>query len=151
MADTPKVREMDELIEASNATPEFKDAVRALARGENQERINFNWGAPPVEGYSTLLSKILEDCAREPIDSVEIHGASGCSNFSGKAILQPGDLPINSTGIAAGARNRKAGATASAIPTRFAPRTSSATSASGFFRCASPRSSPRGKYDDGGS
>lgn len=94
MAEQPQIRTLDELLEASRATPEFQDAVRALARGENQDRIDFNWGSPPVK-VLRLITKMLEMLPREPIEKVRIKGVSGCSTFTGVATLEPGDLAID--------------------------------------------------------
>lgn len=93
MSEISQVQSLDDLIEASSAVPEFKEALRALARGERQERIEFNWGAPLVK-IQRVLMKTLETFPDRPIEKMTVQGTSGCSNFTGTATLQPGDLTI---------------------------------------------------------
>ena len=55
----PVALSLDELLGASNATAEFKEAVRALEAKLPQERIRFNPGAPPVKVLRFIM-KLLE-------------------------------------------------------------------------------------------
>lgn len=93
MAETPVNKPLEALIAQSQATPEFKEAARDLARGGSPDRIKFNWGSPPVKALR-VTKKILESYPDLPIERVEIQGASGCSNFTGSAVIQPGDLTV---------------------------------------------------------
>lgn len=93
MPDKPQLHTLDELLTASHATAEFKEAVRALARGERPERIDFNGGAPLVKVLRVVL-KTLETFPERAIEKMTVQGTSGCSNFTGQATLEPGDLAI---------------------------------------------------------
>lgn len=86
-----KVHTLEDLLEASAATAEFKDAVRNLKAGQPQDRIEFPKSNPPVK-VLRLTMKLLEECAGHPIESVRVEGVSGCSNYEGAATIQPGDL-----------------------------------------------------------
>ena len=88
------IKTLAELLEASEATPEFKAAARALEQGAAQDCIAYTRGAPPVK-VLRVLSKILEQMPEEPIERVEIQAHSGCSNFSGSARLEPGAIVID--------------------------------------------------------
>lgn len=94
MAEQIKVYNLDELLDASQAMPEFKEAVRDLSEGEHQDRIDYNWGAPPLKVMRVIM-KILESCPREPIERVQLKGTSGCSDFTGTAIIEPGPIHID--------------------------------------------------------
>src|SRR5687767_11283464 len=93
MAAEPKVNTLEQLLVDSKAAPEFKDAVRVLARSGVQDRIKFNAGSPPVK-VLRLTMKILESLPEETISSLEVKGSSGCSNYIGSAVLQPGNIQI---------------------------------------------------------
>lgn len=84
---------MDALLDQSQAMPEFKEAVHAMLRGENQEQISFNWGAPPVK-VLRVVAKILETMPEVQIEKVDIHATSGCSTFIGSATIQPGKIQV---------------------------------------------------------
>lgn len=94
MANSPSIHSLDELIDASKASPEFKEAVRELSHGETQDRIDFNWGAPLVKVMRVIM-KVLETYPDLPIERAKIHGVSGCSDFVGSVELQPGDLSLD--------------------------------------------------------
>ena len=94
MAEASKVYTMEELLDTSQAMPEFKESVHAMVHGENQDRITYNWGAPPVKILRVIM-KILETCPQEPIEVVTLKAESGCSNFKGTAVLEPGNLQVN--------------------------------------------------------
>lgn len=89
MTDQPQLHSLDELLVASAATPEFKEALLALTRGTHPERIEFNPGAPPTK-VRRVLMKVLETWPELPIDRARIQAISGCSNFIGMVELQPG-------------------------------------------------------------
>lgn len=86
-----KVRPLEELIEASSATPAFKAAVAELAAQRPQDRITWNRTSPPVK-VLRLVTKMLEEFPALPFDSLEVDGDSGCSDFTGTAIADPGHM-----------------------------------------------------------
>jgi hypothetical protein len=86
-------RTLDALLDASQAAPAFKEAVRALSAKQSQARITSNFGAPPVKVLRVTM-KLLEERPDLPIESLDVRGASGCSNFTGKAVAQPGPATI---------------------------------------------------------
>lgn len=88
------VKTMQELLEASDATPEFKLAVEALEAGRAQDRIAYTRGTPPVK-VLRVLSKVLEQLPDEPIQRVEVQGHSGCSNFTGSLRIEPGNITVD--------------------------------------------------------
>lgn len=81
---------LDTLLEASAATEDFKSAVRALEAGKTQDRIHFNTEAPPVKALRTVC-KLLEERPELAVESVRIQAHSGCSDFTGRMAVQPGD------------------------------------------------------------
>ena len=85
---------LERLLEASAATAEFKEAVRALEAGKSQERICFNDRTPPVKALR-VVSKLLEARSDWKIESVSIDGQSGCSDFAGSLVVEPGDHRID--------------------------------------------------------
>jgi hypothetical protein len=86
--------ELTALLDASRAAEPFKDAVRALAERRPQDRIQANSGAPPVKALRVAM-KLLEARPDLPLDSLRVRGDSGCSNFTGTATAQPGDVRID--------------------------------------------------------
>ncbi|MBI1785797.1 hypothetical protein HYR69_11690 [Candidatus Sumerlaeota bacterium] len=82
---------IEELLERSAAAPGFKDAVLNLADGSPQELIRFSPGAPSVKVLRVVM-KILEEWPDLPIESVYVQGSSGCSDFVGRAAVQPGGI-----------------------------------------------------------
>ena len=87
------VRKLDDLLAASAATPEFKAAVRALADKQSQNRIAFNPGSPPVK-VLRLTMKLLEEAPEIAFESLQVRAASGCSDFTGEAVAQPGNVRV---------------------------------------------------------
>ena len=85
------VQPLEEILEKSSATPAFKDATANLADGIRQDRIQFNSGSPPVK-VLRLVMKILEGHPGLRIESLVVEGRSGCSDFVGRAVAQPGDV-----------------------------------------------------------
>jgi hypothetical protein len=94
MGQTVIAKPLAELLEASEATPEFKLAVAQLEQGSLQERITYTRGAPPVK-ILRVICKILEQLPHEPLAAVDIQAHSGCSNFTGSASLEPGGIMID--------------------------------------------------------
>ena len=94
MQTTAIAQSLDTLLDQSQAAPEFKDAVRALAEKKSQKRIASNFGAPPVKVLRVAM-KTLEALPDLPIESLDVRGSSGCSNFTGKATVQPGGKTID--------------------------------------------------------
>lgn len=86
-----KVRPLEELVQASSATVPFKAAVADLAAQRPQDRIRFNPGSPPVK-VLRLITKMLEEFPDIAFDSIEVDGDSGCSDYTGTAIADPGHM-----------------------------------------------------------
>lgn len=82
------IRNLDELLAASAATPEFQEAARALSEGRSQDRILYNAGSPRVKTLRAVM-KLLETRPHEPVESVIIQGRSGCSDFVGEMQIKP--------------------------------------------------------------
>jgi hypothetical protein len=93
MTPTTTAQSLDALLETSKASESFKTAIRALEAGKPQDRIVGNAGAPPVKLLRVAM-KLLETQPERAWDSLRIEGQSGCSNFSGKAVAQPGNRKI---------------------------------------------------------
>ena len=85
------IRNLEELLEQSAASPEFKEAVKRLEDGTGQELIRFNPQSPPVK-VLRLVMKLLEEFPAMPLESLAIEAESGCSDYVGHAIAQPGAL-----------------------------------------------------------
>lgn len=94
MNTTTTIQPLEQILAASAADPEFKVAVRTLSEGQSHERIAANAGAPPVK-VLRVVTKLLEACPETPIESVQIQAVSGCSNFTGHALVTPGDVKVN--------------------------------------------------------
>ena len=78
----------DELLDASAATAPFRDALDRFRRtGRPNERIAFNGDSPWVK-VERALTKALVEYPALPVESIEIHGSSGCEFFRGKMILR---------------------------------------------------------------
>lgn len=81
------VADVETLLAASQATPEFAEALRAFARSKTPTPlIKTNAGVPPVKAVRAI-SMALESWPQEPIRSVEIEAQSGCSDFSGRLVI----------------------------------------------------------------
>ncbi len=88
------VQTLDELLNNSAARPEFKEAVHRLDQlGQGSPHLRFNAGSPPVK-VLRLVMKLLEEFPGEPIESLEVEGRSGCSEFIGEAVVRPGPLRL---------------------------------------------------------
>ncbi len=77
-----------ELLDASKATDAFKTAVRMLEQNKMDGQITFT--GPPVKALR-VICKLLETYPDRVIDRVSIKGRSGCSNYTGQAVVSPGD------------------------------------------------------------
>jgi len=78
---------MDNLVQSSQATPDFKSDLTAYLSGLNSARVKVETYVPRVK-VRRLLTQLL---AAEPtleIDEVVIRGASGCSDFVGSVNVQ---------------------------------------------------------------
>lgn len=85
------VKTLDELLQASAATPGFKAAAKNLSAGMKQDIIRYNAGSPPVK-VLRLVSKLLESFPEVPFSGIEVKGESGCSEFVGHATAEPGSM-----------------------------------------------------------
>src|SRR5881394_4020779 len=79
-------QDLGALIDQSAATPEFKEAVRALRSGRKTDAIRFNYASPPVK-VMRVITKLLEDQPQLEIREVEVRGQSGCSEFVGTLLV----------------------------------------------------------------
>lgn len=93
MSDT--VKTLDELLDASRTTDGFKAAVRSLAdKSDGAGVIRFAPNVPPVKALRVIM-KLLEEQPDLQIESVEVDGASGCSDFSGDIVVEPGAVAFD--------------------------------------------------------
>lgn len=80
-----------DLLDRSAATSSFREAVLQFLRdGRSSERIAYGPGCPPVKVERTL-SKMLVEYPHLPIESIEMHGASGCEYFRGRLTVRAHD------------------------------------------------------------
>ena len=72
-----------DLLDGSSATEPFRDAVQRFVReGRPNERLAFNQGCPAVKVERTLV-RALEEYPALEVESIVIHGSSGCEFFRG--------------------------------------------------------------------
>jgi len=88
------VTTLEDLLASSAATENFKNAARDLEAGKSQLAIRANAASPPVKVLRFVM-KMLETCKEVPIESVEVQAVSGCGNFTGSAVAQPGSIKID--------------------------------------------------------
>lgn len=93
MVQMPAVQSLSSLLDDSHVTPEFHTAVRGLERGIPSPLIRLATNLPSVK-VLRVICKILEMMPNDPIESMELRAVSGCSNFTGSATLQPGDVTV---------------------------------------------------------
>jgi hypothetical protein len=96
MGGSTTVQSTESILQTSRASGPFKQAVRSHASGDSAssgEHIRFNPGAPPVKVLRVIL-KLLESIPDTAIEQVTVNAMSGCSNFSGEAVVEPGDLRV---------------------------------------------------------
>lgn len=86
---TPRhVADLELLLAASKATAEFSAAVVALARDKRPSPlVAFNAGVPPVKAVRVVCA-VLEAWPDEPVASVQIEAASGCSDLRGTVVVR---------------------------------------------------------------
>lgn len=85
--------ELETLLDESAVTTAFRSALAAYRRGEPQDHIMVAGYAPPIK-VERLLTKIVEELPDEVINTVQIDARSGCSNFTGRCVLQPSNVQI---------------------------------------------------------
>jgi hypothetical protein len=85
-----EVRSLEDLLGASAATPEFKAAVKVLAEGGLDSRIAFDPSLPKVK-ILRAISKLLDARPDLAVENVTVEGRSGCSDFVGALVIQPGE------------------------------------------------------------
>lgn len=74
---------LDELVESSSISTVFAEALKEYERtGKPNHAIRHNGGCPPVKVIRTIC-QLLETYPEDAIESVEIEGSSGCSDFRG--------------------------------------------------------------------
>ncbi len=80
-----------ELLEKSAATSEFKEEARNFEKHLTpSERITFARGNPPVKVLRAIMG-LLDFHPDAEIDSVEVDGQSGCSDYRGKVLINGGE------------------------------------------------------------
>lgn len=88
------VQDLSSILEASAATPEFKQAVKDLENGQRSDKIITSPGAPPVKVLRTI-TKLLEQEPTLAVDSVNVQATSGCSDFIGILDVNAGEARFN--------------------------------------------------------
>jgi len=87
MNSTETIPTIDDLLEASSATADFKQAVRDLGNGGRSSKlIAFGGGNPPVK-VLRVISGLLEKEPGLEIANVEVRGSSGCSDYRGEITM----------------------------------------------------------------
>lgn len=82
---------LDELLAGSAASEGFCEAVRALDARTDQDRIRSSEPNPPVK-MQRLAMKLIEQYPDIAFDSLEIEANSGCGNYTGEAVAEPGSI-----------------------------------------------------------
>ncbi|MCC5874855.1 MAG: hypothetical protein JJU11_01425 [Candidatus Sumerlaeia bacterium] len=91
MSDTIEVPKLDDLLAASKATDEFKEAVRVFESDQSpSDRVIFKSGNPPVKVLRVIMG-LLETAVDYEIETVEVNGVSGCSDYRGTVTVNDGD------------------------------------------------------------
>lgn len=86
---------LEELLEASAATPEFREAARRFQRVKSpDDRIRFGPGNPPVKVLRALCG-LLENQPTLAIDRIHIVASSGCSDYRGVIEVNDGEKRFN--------------------------------------------------------
>ena len=76
------MKELEQLLAASNAAESFKSAVRSYDADRASDRIAVAGYAPPIK-VKRLLMHVLHAEPHLPIERVALHARSGCSDFVG--------------------------------------------------------------------
>lgn len=79
---TTTVQQLEDILAASSASDDFKDAVQELKKGIPNPLIQYNRGVPPVKALRAT-TKLLEAEPALVVESLLINGTSGCSDFTG--------------------------------------------------------------------
>jgi hypothetical protein len=82
--------ELEDLLAASSAAEPFKSDVISYLQTGRAERIEIAGHAPRVK-VTRLLKQLLSSHPELDIEQVRVHGASGCSDFSGTVELATKD------------------------------------------------------------
>ena len=85
------VQDLNALLEQSQATESFKQAVRDLQAGRSNPAIQHNRAVPPVKALRAI-SKLLEDSPNLAFENAVIQGQSGCSDFEGTIKVNDGEM-----------------------------------------------------------
>lgn len=85
------IRTLDDLLDSSSATESFKEALRSLEAGVPSELVKCNPGSPPVK-VLRLIMRLLESHPEIPLESIAVEGVSGCSDYVGVAVAEPGAM-----------------------------------------------------------
>jgi hypothetical protein len=84
------VHSLDELLETSSASDEFKHAVREIASGQRAPLIQTAPGTPMIKVFRTVC-KLLDEAPDINIRTVNVSGRSGCSDFEGTISINGGE------------------------------------------------------------
>ena len=84
--ETVVVRGIEDLLERSKATADFKEAVRSFIERDDSDLIEYNAGGPKVK-VERVITKLLEEYQDLPIERVVIDGSSGCEYYKGKLVF----------------------------------------------------------------
>lgn len=86
-------KKLEELIQASSATSDFKAAIRTFFAGLDSELIRYSAGAPRVKVLRVLM-KLFETFPEEEISDARIEGVSSCSAFEGRLWFGPNGTEV---------------------------------------------------------
>lgn len=91
MSETSAIPTLNDLLSASKASEEFKSAVREFEANQSpSDRIIFKSGNPPVKVLRVIMG-LLETAPDFEIESAEVNGVSGCSDYRGTVTVNDGD------------------------------------------------------------
>jgi hypothetical protein len=81
-----------DLLDRTAASTPFREALAQFLRdGRPSQRIAYGYGCPPVK-VERALHKLLVEYPDLPIESIEMHAASGCEYFRGRMTVRtPGE------------------------------------------------------------
>ena len=78
-------------LDRSAASAPFREALAQFLRdGRPSPRIAYGYGCPSIKVERTL-HKLLVEYPGLPIESIELHAASGCEYFRGRMIVRTAD------------------------------------------------------------
>jgi hypothetical protein len=87
---TTAVQQLEDILSASAASDEFKDAVLQLKKGVSSPLVQYNPGVPAVKAIRGI-TKLLEAEPALAVESLKIQGSSGCSDFTGTIEVNGGE------------------------------------------------------------